>query len=112
MGKKFAVPTQNGVLCQHFGHCEKFAIVETEENQITNQYYLEPPVHQPGSYPRFLAENQVNNIIAGGMGIKAQNLFTQNNIEVCVGVASQPPEKLVDEYLKGKLQTGQNLCDH
>lgn len=112
MKKLFAVPTENGKLCAHFGHCEKFAIVETEDQKIVNEYYLTPPVHQPGVYPQFLAQQGVSVIISGGMGQRAQNLFTQNNIEVCIGVSAESPSRLVEQYLNGQLNTGDNLCDH
>ncbi|MEJ2054427.1 MAG: NifB/NifX family molybdenum-iron cluster-binding protein [Calditrichaceae bacterium] len=112
MKKLFAVPTENGALCEHFGHCEKFAIVETEDQKIIAENYLTPPVHQPGVYPQFLAENGVSVIIAGGMGQRAQDLFSQNNIEVCIGVNTDTPQQLVERYLNSELQTGQNICDH
>jgi len=112
MKKLFAVPTENGKLCAHFGHCEAFAIVETEENKVIKEEFLTPPVHQPGVYPQFLAEHGVSVIISGGMGQKAQQLFTQNNIEVCMGVNAESPSKLVEQYLNSQLQTGENLCDH
>jgi len=112
MKKLFAIPTLNGELTAHFGHCEKFAIVETEEGKMVREYMLEPPVHEPGVYPQFLAEKGVHVIIAGGMGQKAQDLFTQNNIEVCMGVVAGSPAKLVEDYFSKQLQTGQNLCDH
>jgi len=110
--KKFAIPTENNVLTPHFGHCEKFAIIETENDNIVSSNFINPPMHQPGVYPRFLASQGVNVIISGGMGYKAQDLFTQNNIEVFVGVSSESPEYLVEQYLKNQLQTGENLCDH
>ena len=112
MKKLFAVPTANGKLCTHFGHCEKFAVVETEDQTIVKEEYYTPPMHQPGVYPQFLAQQGVSVIIAGGMGQRAQQLFAQHNIEVCVGVSSESPSKLVEQYLKGQLQTGDNLCDH
>ena len=112
MSKLFAVPTENGQLCAHFGHCEKFAIVETEEKKIIKEAFVKPPVHEPGVYPQFLAQQGVSVIISGGMGMKAQQLFSQNNIEVCVGVNSGAPSDLVQQYLDNKLQTSQNLCDH
>jgi predicted Fe-Mo cluster-binding NifX family protein len=110
--KKFAIPTVGEVLTPHFGHCEKFAIIETENGSILSVNYLAPPVHEPGSYPRFLAEQGVSVIISGGMGFKARDLFAMNNIEVCVGVSSDSPEKLVEQYLKDQLVTGENPCDH
>ena len=110
--KKFAVPTVDKILTAHFGHCDQFAIIDTEDESIISVEFVSPPVHQPGVYPRFLAEQGVDVIISGGMGHKAQDLFTQNNIEVCMGVAGGSPGSLVDQYLKKQLQTGQNLCDH
>ena len=110
--KKFAIPTVNNLLTPHFGHCEKFAIVKTENGNIVNVDIIDPPIHHPGAYPRFLASQGVNVIISGGMGIKAQDLFAQNNIEVCIGVSSDSPQYLVEQYLDNKLQTGQNICDH
>ena len=112
MKKLFAVPTIEGKLCAHFGHCEKFAIIETENQQVLNIEYVNPPVHQPGTYPRFLAGQGVSTIISGGMGIKAQQLFTQNEIEVFLGINADTPEKLVELYLNDHLESGQNLCDH
>lgn len=112
MNMLFAVPTINEKLCAHFGHCEKFAILETNGSKVLNVNYLNPPVHQPGTYPRFLAEQGVNVIISGGMGMKAQELFQQQNIEVFLGIHTDDPEKLVEHYLNDQLEPGQNLCDH
>ncbi len=112
MKKKFAIPTAGGQLAMHFGHCEKFAIVHVEENKITKEEFLTPPVHQPGVYPKFLADFGVHSIIAGGMGQKAQDLFSQNNIEVFMGVQNGSPKQLVEQLLNDQLETGENLCDH
>ena len=113
--KKFAIPTVNDLLTPHFGHCEKFAIVETVDEKILSTDFITPPFHQPGVYPRFLADQGVDVIISGGMGFKAQDLFAQNNIEVCVGVSGESggsPEDIVHQYLQNELRTGENLCDH
>ena len=109
---KFAIPTLNNEITAHFGHCDKFAIVETNDNKIINEEIVSPPVHQPGSYPKFLAEKGVDVIIAGGMGQKAQVLFTQNNIKVHLGVISGTAKKLVEDHINNQLKTGGNLCDH
>ena len=112
MKKLFAIPTENGKLCAHFGRCEKFAIVETEDQKIIKEEFVTPPVHQPGVYPQFLAQQGVSVIISGGMGQKAQQLFAQNNIEVYMGINADSPQKLVEQYLNNQLESGDNLCDH
>lgn len=112
MKKLFAVPTAEGKLAEHFGHCEKFAILGVEDNKIITNELIEPPVHQPGVYPKFLADMGVATIIAGGMGQKAQDLFKAENIEVCIGVGTSEPATLVEKYLANNLETGSNPCDH
>lgn len=112
MKMKFAIPTLNEEITAHFGHCEKFAIVDVENNKVVKSEFLTPPVHQPGVYPKFLADHGVHVIIAGGMGQTAQDLFAQNNIEVRMGVQFGTPTELVEQYLSDQLKTGQNLCDH
>jgi len=109
---KFAIPTLNEQITAHFGHCEKFAIVDVEDNKVVKSEFLTPPVHQPGVYPKFLADHGVHVIIAGGMGQTAQDLFAQNNIKVYMGVQEGTPKQLVEQYLSNQLQTGNNLCDH
>jgi len=112
MNKKIAIPTENGNLCAHFGHCQKFAIYETEGDKIVKEEFITPPPHEPGSHPRFLRDLGVNIIIAGGMGNRAQNLFTQNNIEVYYGVQAQDLKELVRTCISNELKSGENLCDH
>lgn len=53
MEKIFAIPTENKKLCAHFGRCESFALIEVENYNIVKESYLDPPVHQPGTYPAF-----------------------------------------------------------
>jgi predicted Fe-Mo cluster-binding NifX family protein len=112
MKKLFAVPTINQKLCAHFGHSEQFAVVETEDQKITNIEYFTPPVHQPGTYPRFLADKGVSTIISGGMGQKAQDIFAHHHIEVFMGIDEDSPDALVEKYLEDQLHAGDNLCDH
>lgn len=110
--KKFAVPTMDGKICAHFGHCQKFAIVKTEDNKVIDIGFVDPPTHTPGAYPKYLASLGVDVIISGGMGRKAQQLFKDNGIEVCVGIIEGTPENLVEKYINDTLPAGSNLCDH
>lgn len=112
MKKLFAVPTIDGKLCAHFGHSEKFAIVETMDQKVLGVEFITPPVHQPGTYPRFLAAKGVSTIIAGGMGTKARDIFNHHKIEVYLGVNSDDPATLVEQYLGDQLVSGDNTCDH
>ncbi len=109
---KFAIPLAEGKLTAHFGHCQEFALVEVENNEIKNKEILVPPPHEPGVLPKWLHELGTNVIIAGGMGNMAMNMFAQNGIQVMTGAPSLSPEELVQQYLDNALTTGDNLCDH
>ena len=111
---KIAIPVVDEQLCPHFGHCSHFAMVEVDDDakKIRGISYVEPPPHEPGVLPRWLHEQQVDMILAGGMGARAQQLFQQNNIRVVVGCATASAEALANAFLAGNLETGDNLCDH
>ena len=109
---KFAIPLAEGKLTAHFGHCQEFALVEIEDNEIKNKETVVPPPHEPGVLPKWLHDLGTNVIIAGGMGARALNLFAQNGIKVLTGAPSLTPEELIKQYLDSTLQTGANVCDH
>jgi ATP-binding protein involved in chromosome partitioning len=109
-----AVPVNGGVVSLHFGHCEQFALFDVDEQnkKILGKELVSSPGHQPGLLPEWLAEQGVSLVIAGGMGSRAQNLFQQNRIGVVIGTLESDPEKVVQSYLNGALNTGPNICDH
>lgn len=110
---KFAVPTHGGKLCAHFGHCEAFALIDTDQTgKILNETYVTPPPHEPGLLPPWIAQQGVNCVIAGGMGSRAQQLFAENGVRVVTGAQGEYPKEIVENYLKGTLATGANTCDH
>lgn len=109
---KFAIPTVNNKLCMHFGHCQQFAIIDVVDDKIQGESYITPPPHEPGVLPKFLGENNVNVIISGGMGSRAQQLFAEQNIKVLTGAQSENPRDVVQQFIDGSLKTGSNVCDH
>jgi len=65
---RIAIPLTEGKLSQHFGHCQQFAVIDTDDNSksISNRADITPPPHEPGVLPRWLGGMAVNTIIAGG----------------------------------------------
>ena len=111
---KIAIPTAEGKLCMHFGHCQAFAVldVDTKQKKILSTQMLQPPAHEPGVLPRWLKEQGVDMVVAGGMGARAQGFFKEFGIDVLVGAPSEEPTKVVSALLDGTLQLGKNICDH
>ena len=111
---KIAIPLAEGKLSMHFGHCASFALVDVDPQtkKIIKQEEIAAPPHQPGLLPPWLAERGATMIIAGGMGQRAQGLFTEQNIRVTVGLSPDTPENIIAQYLGGTLKSGENACDH
>lgn len=108
----FAIPVSEGKLAAHFGHCEQFALVETKNGKIKSTSMQTPPPHEPGVLPKWLHDQGVSIVLAGGVGSKAKQLFEESNVKVITGVPMDSPESLVNQYLSESLVTGDNICDH
>ncbi len=112
MKKLIAVPTSNGLLDEHFGHCRQFTLISVEENQIVSESMTDAPPHEPGLLPGFLADKGVTDVIAGGMGNRAIQLFNQHQVNVFVGAPKLTPKELTKGFLNKALVFSANYCDH
>ncbi|MFW6264757.1 MAG: NifB/NifX family molybdenum-iron cluster-binding protein, partial [Bacillota bacterium] len=109
---KIAIASENGVVSNHFGHCEGFKVYQIENKEIITEDFIANPGHKPGFLPVFLNDKDIKVIISGGMGAKAIELFNQNDIEVIVG-ASGNVKEVLKKYLQGELKSSGSVChDH
>ncbi|MGI6325871.1 MAG: NifB/NifX family molybdenum-iron cluster-binding protein [Saccharofermentanales bacterium] len=106
---KIAVASDNGMVAEHFGHCEGFEVFDVENKQIVKSETVANPGHRPGFLPNFLADRGVNVIISGGMGPGAVEIFNQRNIEVIIG-AKGNAEEAAEAYLQGTLRSSGSVC--
>jgi predicted Fe-Mo cluster-binding NifX family protein len=109
---RIAVPTVDGKLCMHFAHSQQFILIDVEGGEIKNIKAATPPSYAPGALPRWLHEQSADVIIANGMGMRAQNLFSESGIAVVIGAPMLEPEEVVKQYINGTLEVGENVCDH
>ncbi len=110
--KKLAIPVTSGQLAAHFGHAEAFYFYEIENNKVIKQSMEMPPAHEQGVIPRWVAEMKATNIIVGGIGGMAVNIFTQNGVEVHAGITSGNPQNLVERFINGELNNAPEACEH
>lgn len=106
---KIAVASENGMVTEHFGHCESFIIFEVENNQIIKNETIPNPGHKPGFLPNYLNDMGVNVIISGGMGGGAIEIFNEKGIEVITG-ASGDAKAAATSYLQGALKSTGSVC--
>lgn len=106
---KIAVASENGIVSEHFGHCENFNIFEVERGKIVSNQSFPNPGHRPGFLPIFLHDKGVNVIIAGGMGAGAIDIFNEKGIEVITGARGQA-RAAAEQYLQGVLKSTGSVC--
>ena len=111
---KIAIPHDNGRLHGHFGGCREFAFVQVdmEKRVVLHTEVLPAPEHKPGVFPRWLREQGVAVVIAGGIGKKAMSIFAQHGIEVRAGISDARVEELVAAFLDGQLTASPAGCEH
>lgn len=107
---KIAVPTRNGHVDEHFGHCEAFQIYSVENSAITaEETYAPPPAcgcksNLVGS----LKEMGVDTVIAGNMGNGAAANLQRSGIDAIRGATGDPKEAVL-AFLQGTLRNRQDL---
>ena len=89
---KIAIPTADGKLCPHFGHCEAFTFAEIDE--VTKEIKtIEQKIPEEGiscQSAAWIAEQGAQIVLAGGMGGRPLQMFANCGVEVITGC---PEEK-------------------
>jgi predicted Fe-Mo cluster-binding NifX family protein len=106
---RIAVPTDRDTVSAHFGRCPGYTLVDVEDGSVKNREMVDNPGHEPGRIPRFLKEQGVNVIIAGGMGHRAATLFEELGIDRILGVTGSV-DSVIGLFLENKLEGGESLC--
>jgi len=111
---RIAIPMSGNCLEQHFGHCEKFVMVDVvpETKEVRAVTEILTPEHQPGLLPPWLRDHGVTLVIAGGMGAHARSLLQEASIEIHTGAPAETAAVLVARYLDGTLESSDRACDH
>jgi predicted Fe-Mo cluster-binding NifX family protein len=106
---KIAISTDGNKVSPHFGRCPQFTIIEVEDNRLLNKKVIENPGHHPGYLPQYLNEIGVSCIVAGGMGMRAKELFGQTGIKAILGVEGEV-EEIIGKIIDGSLEGGESIC--
>jgi len=105
-----AVPTEDGrgldsQVAQHFGRAPYFTLIEVEDGEIKDVRVLEAPMtHEPGELPALLRRENVEVILAYGIGGRAAAFFESYGIKVLTGVEGRVRE-VIKAFIEGRLKT-------
>lgn len=110
-----AIPTKNGQVDNHFGHCEFYTLYTVDEGKnITETKRFDAPsgCGCKSGVATTLQEMGVKVMLAGNMGNGALNVLGNNNIKVVRG-CSGDVNQVVKAYLEGNLtDSGVGCASH
>lgn len=109
---KIALPSRDGIIDEHFGHCEYYTLLTVDETRnIVKEERLTPP---PGcgcksNIVPILVDLGVSVLVGGNMGEGAVMTLRRHGIDVVRG-ASGPVQDAARNWLDGRLADRQELC--
>ncbi len=109
---KIAIPTLEGKLCAHFGHCETFtfAEIDPEKKEIISIKQKAPEEGISCQSAAWISEQGASKVLAGGIGMRPLMMLAQNGVEVITGCPELPVKEVIKNYLSDTLETGENSC--
>ena len=108
---KIAVPSRNGMVDEHFGHCKEFLVFRIEGSELV----AEPAIPSPqgcgckSGVAADLARAGVSHIVAGNMGDGAVRVLGAHGIAVLRG-ASGDALTAAKAFLSGELADSGIAC--
>lgn len=107
-----AVAYEDGQVSQHFGKTKQFMIFTIELGSIASSRLVDAGETGHEALAGFLAGQDVNTVICGGIGSGAQEALASCGIEVVSGVTGNTAKAVLD-LLSGKLASeGVNCAGH
>jgi predicted Fe-Mo cluster-binding NifX family protein len=106
---RIAISTDGKYVAEHFGRCPIYTVVDIENGEVVQKLELNNPGHTPGLIPQFLNDNQVEQIICGGMGMRAQGFFQEFGIATVMGISGLVDD-VIESLKKGTLEGGSSFC--
>ncbi len=95
-----------GVRSGHFGHCDVFTCVDLENGMVTDVSIVQNKEHVQGGCMvpvNLLAENNVNALVVGGIGMRPLMGFNQVGITVYHEATEVNIKPVLDDFIAGKI---------
>ena len=112
--KQIAIPTRDGMVDDHFGHCAYYTIFQIDdENKIQKSERLDSPqgCGCKSNIASVMQEMGITVMLAGNMGMGAFNKLAAHGISTVRGCHGNVNDVLT-AYLNGSLTDSAEVCDH
>ena len=107
--KRIAIPVFNDHLSEYFGECSYYEIYEIDHKVLNKKLVELPSGIVITDLPEWLEKQGVTDVIAYKVNRQVISLFASKKVNLFVGLPQQNREKLIDEYLNGKLESDKKI---
>ena len=109
---KIAVTYENGMVYQHFGHCENFKLYDAADGAVNGSKIVSAAGSGHGALAGFLKKEGADVLICGGIGAGARQALEDAGIRFYPGVTGEADEA-VKALLEGRLSYQPDVvCSH
>ena len=111
---KLAIPTREGRVDDHFGHCDHYSVFTIDDNkQVVSTERLDSPqgCGCKSNIASVMQQMGITMMLAGNMGMGAFNKLSAHGISVIRGCKGDINDAL-KAYLDGKLTDSAASCAH
>lgn len=109
--KKVAIPTREGQVDDHFGHCDYYTIFTIEDGKVSNEETFKAPegCGCKSNVGAVLASMGVQTMLAGNMGMGALGVLNSNGIDVIRGCSGNVKD-VITQFIKGEVADSGEGC--
>ena len=102
---KIALPLAEGRVSELSDDCERFTMIDVDltENRILDSCRAEPDAEWLGRLAVWLAEQEVDLVIAVEVSPKMKTDLMESNIRIIAGAPNDPPHSVIKSFLAGDL---------
>lgn len=106
---KIAIPVYNKLLSNQFNACGHYDIFEISDKQIVSKTHERHCKKSIDELNTWVQTQGITDVIVHSIDRLSINYFSDTKINLFLGVKITSPEKLIDDYLKGTLQSNTKI---
>ena len=107
--KRVAIPIANNKLSENFGECNYYTIFEIDKKIESEKTKLLPDGISLLELPSWLKKEGVTDVVTYKVNRLIINLFVAEKINLFLGIAIDTPDKIIDDYMQGKLVSDKKI---
>ncbi len=105
---KIAIPVESDHLSLYFGQCSHYEIFTVQNGEVASTEIVQPSLQQTDELPEWLVSQGVSAVITCKIENDILNRLIENKLNVFIEAPLKSPMDLMEDFLEGRLFSGEN----